>query len=176
MSIRPHQGISPTIDPTAYVDSDATVIGKVVVGADSSIWPAAVLRGDVASIVVGAKTSIQDGSVLHVTHDGPKSPGGRDLIIGDGVTVGHKALLHACTIGNYCLVGMGAIVMDDVIVGDEVLIGAGSLVPPGKVLPSRTLWMGRPARQVRELDDDAVADLHYSANHYVRVKNSYTSS
>ena len=176
MSIRPHQGIHPTIHPDAYVDPDASIIGKVTIGADSSVWPAAVLRGDVASITIGAKTSVQDGSVLHVTHDGPKSPGGRDLIIGDGVTVGHKVLLHACTIGNYCLIGMGAIVMDNVVVGDEVLIGAGSLVPPGKVLPPRTLWMGSPARQIRELNAEAVADLHYSANHYVRVKDSYRGS
>ena len=173
MALRSYLDRQPRVHPTAWVDPDAVVIGDVDVGADASIWPCAVARGDVHRVIIGPKTSIQDGSVLHVTHDGPYSPGGRALIIGEGVTVGHKVVLHACTVGNYCLVGMGAIVMDDVVIGDECLIAAGSLVPPGKVLPPRTLWRGSPAREVRPLTDDDIERLHYSAEHYVRLKNRY---
>lgn len=173
MSIRSYLGRQPDVHSSAWVDPDAVVIGSVSIGADASIWPCAVARGDVARIVIGARTSIQDGSVLHVTHDGPWSPGGRDLIVGAGVTVGHKVVLHACTVGNYSLIGMAAVLMDDVIVGDECLVAAGSLVPPGKVLPARTLWRGSPAREVRRLSDEEVEKLHYSADHYVRLKDIY---
>ncbi len=175
MSIRPYQDTLPTIDPSAWIDPDSVVIGDVTIGADASIWPTAVARGDVAPIVIGPETSIQDGSILHVTHDGPYSPGGRGLYVGRGVTVGHKVVLHACTIGDHCLIGMGAIVMDDVEVGEESIIGAGALVTPGKKIPPRTLWVGSPARQVRELDATDVERLHYSAAHYVRVKNRYST-
>jgi carbonic anhydrase/acetyltransferase-like protein (isoleucine patch superfamily) len=173
MSTRSHAGVAPTLGARVYVDPQATVIGRVVLGDDVSVWPMAVLRGDVNSIAVGARSSVQDGSVLHVTHDGPYSPGGQALVVGEDVTIGHRAILHACTIGSRCLIGMGAILLDGVLVEDEVLIGAGSVVPPRKRLPSRTLWVGNPARQVRALTDREVDSLKYSAAHYVRVKDSY---
>jgi len=172
-NIRPYLDHRPEIHPSAYIDPAAIVIGRVKIGADASLWPGVVVRGDVERIEIGPTTSVQDGSVLHVTHDGPYSEGGRPLLIGEGVTIGHKALLHACTIGNYCLVGMGAIVMDDVIIEDECLIAAGAVIPPRKKVSSRTLWRGNPARPIRELSGTEVEQLHYSAAHYVRVKSQH---
>jgi carbonic anhydrase/acetyltransferase-like protein (isoleucine patch superfamily) len=172
-TIRPYEGVLPALGARVYVDPQACVIGRVTLGDDASVWPMAVARGDVNTIAVGARTSVQDGAVLHVTHDGPYTPGGLPLAIGDEVTIGHKAVLHACTIGNRCLVGMGAIVLDGVFVEDEVMIAAGALVPPRKRLPSRTLWAGNPARQLRVLSDREVENLRYSALHYVKVKDRY---
>ena len=133
----------------------------------------AVVRGDVNSISVGARTNVQDGSVLHVTHDGPYSPGGRELIIGADVTIGHRAILHACTIGDASLVGMGAIILDDVVTEDFVIIGAGSIVPPGKRLEGGYLWLGNPVRRVRPLTLPEREQFEYSALHYVRLKDRY---
>jgi carbonic anhydrase/acetyltransferase-like protein (isoleucine patch superfamily) len=152
------------------------VIGRVTIGDDASIWPTAVVRGDVHSIEIGARTSIQDGCVLHVTHDGPYAPGGRSLIIGADVTIGHRAVLHACTIGNTCLIGMGSLLLDDVVTEDLVMIGAGSVVPPGKRLETRSLYVGSPARRVRDLKPQEIDFLSYSAAHYVKVKNEYMQS
>jgi len=173
MPISSYRNSHPTLGPRAYVDPSAVVIGRVTLGEDSSVWPTAVIRGDVQDIVIGARTSIQDGCVLHVTHDGPFSPGGRGLVIGSDVTVGHRAVLHACTIGNSCLVGMGALLLDDVVAEDLVMIGAGSLVPPGKRLESRSLYVGSPARRVRPLNQREIDFLAYSAAHYVKMKNDY---
>jgi carbonic anhydrase/acetyltransferase-like protein (isoleucine patch superfamily) len=173
VTVRSFQGVFPALGARVYVDPQATVLGKVLLGDDVSVWPMAVLRGDVDSITVGARTSVQDGCVLHVTHDGPYSPGGRALVVGEDVTIGHRAILHACTIGSRCLVGMGSIVLDGAVIEDEVLIGAGSVVPPGKRLPSRTLWIGHPARRARALTDHEVDSLTYSAAHYVRLKDRY---
>ncbi len=173
MSIRPYRDELPKVGRGAWIDPAATVIGRVTIAEDSSIWPGAVLRGDVNSISIGARTSIQDGSVLHVASARLAGGEGIPLVIGDDCTVGHGVILHACTIGNRCLVGMGAIVMDGAVVGDEVIIGAGSLVPAGKKLPSRTLWVGSPARQQRALDAAEIAYLAESAAHYVALKNDY---
>lgn len=173
MSIEPYQGTYPVIGERVYVHPAAVVIGEVSLGDDSSIWPTAVARGDVQAIRIGSRTSIQDGTVLHVTHDGPSAPGGRALIIGDDVTVGHRVTLHACTIGNCCLIGIGAIVLDDAIVEDEVLLAAGSLVPPGKRLEKGGLYRGIPATRARDLTEQEIEGLRYSAAHYVRVKDSY---
>lgn len=173
MNIRTYRNIAPVLGARVYVDPAAIVIGRVRIGDDSSIWPAAVVRGDVHSIEIGARTSIQDGSVLHVTHDGPYSPGGRSLIIGSDVTVGHRVTLHACTIGNKCLVGMGSVVLDAVTIEDLVMIGAGSVVPPGKRLETRSLYVGSPARKVRELTQPEVDFFSYSATHYVQLKDEY---
>ncbi len=173
MTLSAYLNVLPTLGERVYVAPSAAVIGQVMIGDDSSIWPMAVVRGDVHSIRIGARTSIQDGSVLHVTHDGPYAPGGRSLIVGDDVTVGHRAVLHACTIGNACLIGMGSLILDDVEVEDLVMIGAGAIVTPGKRLGTRGLYVGSPARRVRELTDKEVAFLTYSAAHYVKVKDNY---
>lgn len=173
MKLRQYRNQRPVLGRDVYVDRTAVVIGDVVLADDVSIWPTAVIRGDVHEIRIGARSNIQDGSVLHVTHDGIYSPGGHGLYLGEGVTVGHRAVLHGCRIGDYCLIGMGAIVMDGVELGDEVMIAAGALVPPGTKVPSGTLWRGAPARQARELTREQREQLHYSAAHYVRIKNEY---
>ena len=173
MSIRSYTGIRPVIGQRVYIDESAVVIGKVTLADDASLWPFAVARGDVNSISVGARSNIQDATVLHVTHDGPYSPGGMPLVIGADVTVGHKCLLHACTVGDRCLIGMGSIVMDGAVVEDDVLLGAGSLVSPGKRLESGHLYRGSPAQKIRPLTGEERAMLLYSAQHYVRMKDRY---
>ena len=173
MALRPFSGIDPSVGARVYIDETAVVIGRVTLDDDASLWPYTVVRGDVNSISVGARTNIQDLTMLHVTHDGPYSPGGFRLVIGADVTVGHKCLLHACTIGDCCLIGMGAIVMDGAVVEDEVLLGAGSLVSPGKRLESGFLYRGSPAQKVRPLTTEEREMLRYSAAHYVRLKDRY---
>lgn len=172
-SIRTFENKKPNIGANVYVDPSAVVIGEVSIGEDSSIWPMAVLRGDVNSITIGSSCSIQDGAILHVTHDGPYTPGGRPLILGDGITVGHKAVLHACTINDYCLIGMNAIILDNVVVQKNVILAAGSLVPPNKSLEAGHLYLGNPARAIRKLTTQEIEHLHYSAAHYVRLKNRH---
>jgi len=173
MAIRDYRGVSPVLGARVYIDDTALVIGRVTLGDDASVWPFAVVRGDVNYIEIGARTNIQDGCVLHVVHDGPYVPGGLPLRVGDDVTVGHKAVLHAATIGNRCLVGMGAVVLDGAVVEDEVMIAAGALVPPGKHLAARGLYVGNPARRVRELTSRDLEQLLYGAAHYVKVKDHY---
>lgn len=172
-NIRPWRGIRPTLGERVYVDPAATVIGQVTLGDDASVWPAAVVRGDVNVIRVGARSSVQDGCVLHVTHDGPYFPGGHALSIGDDVTIGHRAVLHGCTVGDRCLIGMGAIVMDGAFLEEEVIIAAGALVTPGTRCESRSLYVGSPARRARALAEREVAHLAYSAGWYVKVKDGY---
>jgi carbonic anhydrase/acetyltransferase-like protein (isoleucine patch superfamily) len=173
MPIRSYTGIKPVIGQRVYIDDSAVVIGKVSLADDASLWPMAVARGDVNSISVGARSNIQDLSMLHVTHDGPYSPGGAPLTIGADVTVGHQCILHACSIGDRCLIGMGSIVMDAAVVESDVLLGAGSLVSPGKRLESGHLYRGSPAQKVRPLTAEERAMLLYSAQHYVRMKDRY---
>jgi carbonic anhydrase/acetyltransferase-like protein (isoleucine patch superfamily) len=172
-NIRAYRGISPTLANGAFVDSMAAVIGDVTLGRDSSVWPFAALRGDVNHIRIGERTSIQDGSVCHVSHKNDSLPDGWPLIIGDDVTVGHKVVLHGCRIGNRVLVGIGSIVLDGAVVEDDVVIGAGSLVPPGKVLESGYLYLGSPCKRVRPLKEPELEHLLYSAQHYVRLKDNY---
>jgi len=173
MSIRPYREWLPGIGRGAWVDPAATVIGRVTVGEDASIWPGAVVRGDVNWISIGARTSIQDGSVLHVASARLAGGEGIPLVIGEECTVGHGVILHACTVGRRVLVGMGAIVMDGAVIGEESIIGAGALVTAGTQVPPRTLWTGSPARQRRALDEREVAFLAESAAHYVNLKNDY---
>ncbi len=171
--IRDFEGVTPTIGEGVFIDETALVLGDVVLGDEVSIWPMTVLRGDVNSIRIGARSNIQDNSVLHVTHDGPYTPGGVGLVVGEDVTVGHRVILHACEIGNRCLIGMGAIVMDKAVLEDEVFLAAGTLVAPGKRLEGGYLYRGSPAQKVRPLSDKERANLKYSAEHYVRVKNRH---
>ena len=175
MTIRTFQNMTPRLGERAFIDPSAVVLGDVEIGDDASIWPLTVVRGDMHKIRIGQRTSIQDGSVLHITHAGPFNPDGFPLIIGDDVTVGHQAMLHGCTIGNRVLVGMGAMIMDGAIVEDEVVVGAGSLVPPGKTLESGYLYVGRPAKQQRPLTDKEREFFTYSANNYVKLKDQHIS-
>lgn len=176
MNIRPYRGVLPVIGARVYIDPSAVVIGRVTLADDVSVWPTAVVRGDVHRIEVGARTSIQDGSVLHVTHDGPYAPGGRELVVGADVTVGHRAVLHACTIGNACLIGMGSLILDNAQIEDRVMIGAGSVVPPGKRLTTGGLYVGSPVRRTRDLTAREIEFLTYSAAHYVKVKADYLAA
>ncbi len=170
MTIRNFENNQPVIHETAYVDEMALVSGQVLIGEDSSIWPMTVIRGDVNKITIGKRSNIQDGSVLHVTHGSDYSTEkGFPLSVGDDVTVGHKAVLHACTIGNRSLIGMGAIVLDGAVIEDEVIVGAGSLVPPNKILESGYLWLGSPVKKVRKLKEKEKEFLLYSAKHYVKL-------
>lgn len=173
LSIRRHKSHSPVLGERVYVDPTAVVIGDVSIGADSSVWPYAIIRGDMHHIHIGARTSIQDGSVLHITHASEFNPGGYPLRIGDDVTVGHSVNLHGCTIGSRVLVGIGSTLLDGVIVEDEVVIGAGSLVPPGKRLQSGYLYVGSPCKQVRPLKDSEKAFFKYSAANYVKLKDQH---
>lgn len=173
MSIRHHGHHLPKLADGVFVDPSAILIGDIEIGANSSVWPLAVIRGDMHRIRIGCRTSIQDGSVLHITHSGPYHPEGFSLTIGDNVTVGHKALLHGCTIGNNVLIGMGAIVMDGAIIENEVMLGAGSLVPPGKRLESGHLYVGSPVKKIRALTDEEREYLRYTAENYVQLKNVY---
>lgn len=163
----------PSTGSSVYLDPDSSVIGDVQIGDDSSVWPSAVIRGDVHYIRIGERTSVQDGAVLHVTHDGPFSPGGFPLIVGDDVTIGHQVMLHGCTIGDRVLIGMSTIIMDGALVEDEVIIGAGSLVPPGKVLASGYLYVGRPVEQKRALTEKEKTFFTYQAKRYVSLAKQY---
>lgn len=171
-----YRDITPQIGADVYIHATASVIGDVVLGDHASVWPGAVIRGDVNHIRIGAGSNVQDLSVLHVSHKSTWDPDGSPLIIGDNVTIGHKVILHGCTIEDECLIGMGSIVMDKVIVQKNVLLGAGSLVPEGKVLESGFLYLGSPAKKVRALTEAEIAHFLYSANHYIKLKNSYLNS
>lgn len=174
MNLRPYLDTLPTLGARVYVDPAATVIGDVSLGDDASIWPGAVVRGDVNFIRIGARSNIQDAAVVHVAHDGPFTrPGGYPTLIGEGVTVGHGAVVHACTVGDYCLIGMHATVLDGAVVEKYGFIGAGAVIAPGKTVGEAELWLGNPARRVRRLTDKEIEALHYSADHYVRVKDRY---
>ena len=173
MSIRSHAGLHPKISPGVYIDPDAVVIGDVEIGEGSSVWPMTVIRGDIHRIRIGKRTSVQDGSVLHVTHAGPFNPDGFPLIIGDDVTIGHKVMLHGCTIGNRILIGMAAVIMDGAVVEDEVIIAAGTLVPPGKLIESGFLYKGSPASQARPLTEKEMTFFHYTAKRYVDLAARY---
>ena len=173
MTVRPFLDKKPIIDPSAYVDDLAVVIGDVQIGADSSVWPMVSIRGDVNAIRIGARTSIQDGTVIHVTSPFPGAPQGVPAIIGDDNTVGHRCMLHACTIENGCLIGMGSTILDRAIVRSGVLLGAGSLVTEGKELEGGYLWIGRPAKKVRPLTGEEKEQLARSAEHYARLKDHY---
>ena len=173
MPVRPYRGMRPKLGPGAWVDPAAIVIGDVELGADVSIWPMAVVRGDVNHVRVGARSNVQDGSVLHVTRPYPGSEAGWPLLIGEDVVIAHKVTVHGCTIGNRVLVGIGAVVLDGAVVEDEVMIGAGSVVTPGKRLGSGGLYLGNPARRARDLTPAEIARIPVMAGFYVDLKREY---
>ncbi|MEC8879680.1 MAG: gamma carbonic anhydrase family protein [Pseudomonadota bacterium] len=173
MGIRSFQNKVPRQGERVFVDPASTVIGEVTLGDDSSVWPGAVVRGDMHRIVIGARTSVQDNAVLHITHDSAFNPGGFPLTLGDDVTVGHQAMLHGCTIGDRVMIGMQTMIMDGAVVESDVMLVAGSLVSPGKRLASGWLYRGRPARAVRELTAKEIEFLPYVAGNYVKLKDQY---
>jgi carbonic anhydrase/acetyltransferase-like protein (isoleucine patch superfamily) len=172
-NIKIFQNKPPKLSADVYVHKTATIIGEVSIGENSSIWPGAVIRGDINFIRIGKNTNIQDLSLLHVNHKSSGDPEGSPIIIGDNVTIGHMVILHGCTIEDECLIGMGSIVMDKVVVQKHVLLAAGSLVPEGKVLESGHLYIGRPAKKIRALTQDEISGLMASADNYVQLKNLY---
>lgn len=172
-NIRPYLDTHPQIDDSCYIDPMGVVIGDVVLGENVSVWPFAVIRGDVNSIRIGNNSNVQDHAMLHVSHKNADKPDGSPLIIGEDVTIGHHVTLHGCTIGNRVLVGINTIILDDVIVEDDVMIGAGSLVPPRKRLENGYLYVGSPVQKVRPLTDKEKAFLPYSAQNYVKVSGNY---
>lgn len=173
MTLRVFNNQMPKLGKNVYIDESAVVIGAVILGDNVSVFPTAVIRGDVEKITIGEKSNVQDGAILHVSHQGKFSAVGHPLNIGKSVTIGHRAVIHGCTVGDYCLIGIGAIVMDDAILEDYVMLGAGSLVPPNKKLESGYLYVGSPAKQSRVLTENEKAFLRYSAEHYVILKNQH---
>ncbi|EJO35698.1 gamma carbonic anhydrase family protein [Acinetobacter radioresistens] len=172
-NIRSYLEHTPQVDNSCYIDSMAVVIGDVHLAENVSVWPFAVVRGDVNSIRIGKNSNVQDHCMLHVSHKKADKPEGSPLIIGEDVTIGHHVILHGCTIGNRVLVGIKTVILDDVIIEDDVMIGAGSLVPPRKQLESGYLYVGSPVQKVRPLTDKEKEFLPYSARHYVKVANNY---
>ncbi|HEY0900867.1 MAG TPA: gamma carbonic anhydrase family protein [Micavibrio sp.] len=167
MITRPYKNITPRIDDSAFIAENAVIIGAVEIGAEASIWYNCALRGDVNDIKIGARTNIQDGTIIHV------SSTTQGTYIGDDVTVGHMALLHACTIGDRAFIGMKACVMDDAIVEEEAMVAAGALVTSGKRVPKHQLWAGSPARFMRNLTPEEINFLKFSAERYVALSRSY---
>jgi carbonic anhydrase/acetyltransferase-like protein (isoleucine patch superfamily) len=165
--IRPHGGKAPRLDATAFAAESSVVVGDVEIGAGSSVWFGAVVRGDVHSVRIGARTNLQDLAVVHV------SGGTHPTFVGDDVTVGHRAVLHGCTVKDRCLVGIGAIVMDGAVVGPDAMVGAGALVPPGMVVPPGKLVVGAPARVKRDLTAEELAFLPRSAASYAGLAEAY---
>jgi len=171
--LRSHRGISPLLGQRVYVDPAATVIGDVHLGDDASVWPGAVIRGDMHSIRIGARSNVQDNAVLHITHASEFNPGGWPLSIGDDVVIGHRTVLHGCTIGNRILIGNGAIVNDGAVIEDEVIVGAGCMVPPGKTLASGFVYVGNPCKAMRALSESEKSFFTYSPANYVKLKDQY---
>ena len=157
----------PRIDATAWLPETAVVIGDVVIGPESSLWFHTVVRGDVHDVRIGARTNVQDNATIHVVK------GRFATRVGDGVTIGHNAVLHGCTVEDGCLIGMGALVLDGAVIGTESLVGAGALVTPGTVVPPRSLVLGSPAKRTREINDAELERLRTSAANYVELARRY---
>lgn len=172
-AIRSYKGMQPRLDESVFVDPTAVIIGDVEIGRDSSVWPYAVIRGDMHRIRIGERVSVQDGSVLHITHASTYNPDGFPLVVGSDVTIGHQATLHGCTVHDRVLVGMKAMVMDGAVIESEVILGAGAVVPPGKRLASGFVYMGSPAKAVRAITEKERSFFAYTAANYVRLKDSY---
>ena len=173
-NIRPYLDQHPQLGQRVYIDEAARVIGDVVLGDDVSVWPFTVIRGDVNYVRIGDRTNVQDGTVIHVSHDGPHAKlGGFATVIGADCTIGHKAIVHACRIEDACLVGMGSTVLDGAVIQKHGFLGAGALLPPGKVMGEGEMWLGAPAKFARKLSDAEIQALFYSAGHYVKLKDEY---
>ena len=175
-ALRPFLDKHPSLGQRVYIDPACTVIGEVELGDDVSVWPGTVIRGDVNHIHIGARTNVQDGTVIHVSHDSPYNKGGYPTLVGEGVTIGHGCIIHACTIGDYCLIGMGACILDGAVIEANAFIAAGAVIGPGKRVRSGELWAGNPARLMRQLSEKDIEGLRYSADHYVRLKDQYLAS
>ena len=175
-NIRPYLNSTPQLSNNCYIDEMSVVIGDVILAENVSVWPFAVIRGDVNHIRIGKNSNVQDHAMLHVSHKKADKPNGSPLVIGEDVTIGHHVTLHGCTIGNRVLIGINSIVLDDVIIPDDVMIGAGTLIPPGTVLESGYLYVGSPAKKVRPLTEKELAFLPYSAQNYVKVSGHYLES
>jgi len=173
MAIRDYKGLMPTIKDSVYVDESAVVIGDVHIGEESSVWPGAVIRGDVNRVRIGARSNIQDGTVIHVSRPHPGRPNGFDVSIGNDVTIGHNVTVHGCHIEDQCLIGMGSIILDGAVIQSQVLVGAGSLVAEGKVLERGHLYLGSPAKKVRMLTEDELGRFEQSAKHYAKLSRDY---
>jgi carbonic anhydrase/acetyltransferase-like protein (isoleucine patch superfamily) len=171
--VRSFQGKHPQIADDAWVDETAVIVGDVTIGARSSVWPLCVIRGDVHRIEIGSESNIQDGSVLHVSHDSRFQPGGAPLTIHNRVTVGHQVVLHGCEIGDFCLIGIGSRLLDRSVLKPRAMIGAGSLVPPGKVLEGGYLWVGTPVKRIRPLTDRELEYLEYVGGNYLKLADEY---
>jgi carbonic anhydrase/acetyltransferase-like protein (isoleucine patch superfamily) len=169
-TILPFEGALPELGEDVYIAEGARVIGNVELGDQASVWYNAVLRGDLEKITIGARTNVQDGTVIHI------ESGQYATNIGEGVTIGHKALVHACTIGDNCLIGMGSIILDGAVIEDNCLVAAGAVVTPGKTFPAGSLIMGTPAKVVRELSDEEIEGFRESAAHYVELARRHRDS
>jgi carbonic anhydrase/acetyltransferase-like protein (isoleucine patch superfamily) len=173
MVMKTFRGHTPKLGERVWVDDSAVLIGDVEIGDDSSVWPQVSIRGDMHRIRIGARTSVQDNSCLHITHASDYKPEGFPLTIGDDVTIGHMSMLHGCTIGNRVLIGMNSTVLDGAVIEDEVILGAGSLVPPGKRLESGYMYMGSPAKMKRPLTKEEIEYFQYAGLNYVKLKDEY---
>ncbi|HIP03398.1 MAG TPA: gamma carbonic anhydrase family protein [Campylobacterales bacterium] len=172
--IMKYKDLIPKMGKGSWIAPSADVIGDVTMGKDCSIWFGTVIRGDVHKIVIGDRTSVQDLSMVHVTHYKLEDKSdGNPTIIGDDVTIGHRVMLHGCTIENACLIGMSATILDGAVIGEESIVGAGSLVTKNKIFPPRSLIMGSPAKVVRPLTEKEIKELYTSASRYVEFKNNY---
>jgi len=172
--IYPFKQWSPVLGEQSWIADSADVVGNVTMGRDCSVWFGCVVRGDVHYISIGDRTNIQDLTMVHVTHyKKPDMSDGNPTVIGSDVTVGHRVMLHGCTIEDACLIGMSATILDGAVIGKESIVGAGALVTKNKVFPPRSLIMGSPAKVVRELTDEEVAELYASARRYVAFKEDY---
>jgi carbonic anhydrase/acetyltransferase-like protein (isoleucine patch superfamily) len=167
MNIRNYGNLRPKIDENAYIDPTAVVVGDVTIGEYSSLWPTAVVRGDIHYVSIGKYTNIQDGSVIHVT------PETHPVNIGDYVTVGHRVVLHGCTIKDGALIGMGAILLDGSLVEENALVAAGALVPEGKRIPAGYLALGTPAKPIRKLTEEQIKMVRENTEHYVEIAMKY---
>lgn len=168
--VLPFEGCTPILEVGAWVAPGAVVVGDVTLGVDSSIWYGCVLRGDVNAIRIGKSSNVQDGAVLHVTRDR------FNTLVGDEVTIGHRAVVHGCTVGDGALIGIGAIVLDGAVIGEAALVGAGAVVTPGQIVPPRSLVVGTPARVVRTLEDGEIRLQRERALHYVELARAHALS